>query len=107
MGNSFFMSELDKPVQSGTVLNIIIKYINNFLNKQVREFKLKAILLAGGRGTRAKPFTEYFPKAMFPLNGRPIIDYIVRYLAQFSQINEIIIVCDFDNFGKQIINYFE
>jgi hypothetical protein len=33
------MSELDKPVQSGTVLNIIIKYINNFLNKQVREFK--------------------------------------------------------------------
>jgi mannose-1-phosphate guanylyltransferase len=68
---------------------------------------LKAILLAGGRGTRAKPFTEYFPKAMFPLNGRPMIDYIVRYLAQFSQINEIIIVCDFDNFGKQIINYFE
>ena len=64
-------------------------------------------MLAGGRGTRAKPFTEYFPKAMFPLNGRPMIDYIVRYLAQFSQINEIIIVCDFDNFGKQIINYFE
>ena len=58
---------------------------------------MKAILLAGGLGTRAKPFTEYFPKAMFPLDGRPIIDYIVRYLARFSQINEIIIICGFDS----------
>lgn len=68
---------------------------------------MKAILLAGGSGTRARPFTDYVPKAMFPLDGRPIIDHIVRYLARFSQINEIIIVCGFDSFGKQIINYFE
>jgi mannose-1-phosphate guanylyltransferase len=69
--------------------------------------KLKAVLLAGGYGTRAKPFTDYFPKAMFPLDGRPVIDHIVRFLAHFSSISEIIIVCDFDSFGKQIINYFE
>jgi mannose-1-phosphate guanylyltransferase len=69
--------------------------------------KLKAVLLAGGYGTRAKPFTDYFPKAMFPLDGRPVIDHIVRFLARFSSISEIIIVCDFDRFGKQIINYFE
>jgi len=68
---------------------------------------LKAILLAGGSGSRARPFTDYVPKAMFPLDGRPIIDYLVKYIAQFSQINEIIIVCNFDSFGKQIINYFE
>jgi mannose-1-phosphate guanylyltransferase len=69
--------------------------------------KLKAVLLAGGYGTRAKPFTDYFPKAMFPLDGRPVIDHIVRFLARYSSISEIIIVCDFDRFGKQIINYFE
>jgi mannose-1-phosphate guanylyltransferase len=68
---------------------------------------LKAILLAGGSGSRARPFTDYVPKAMFPLDGRPIIDYLVKYIAQFSKINEIIIVCNFDSFGKQIINYFE
>ena len=68
---------------------------------------MKAILLAGGSGTRARPFTDYVPKAMFPLDGRPIIDYLVKYIAQFSQINEIIVVCNFDSFGKQIINYFE
>jgi len=60
-----------------------------------------------GYSTGAKPFTDYFPKAMFPLDGRPVIDHIVRFLAHFSSISEIIIVCDFDSFGKQIINYFE
>lgn len=69
--------------------------------------KFKAVLLAGGYGTRAKPFTDYFPKAMFPLEGRPVIDHIVRFLSRVSSISEIIIVCDFDRFGKQIINYFE
>ena len=31
----------------------------------------------------------------------------MRYLARFSQISGLIILCEFDNFGKQIINYFE
>ena len=69
--------------------------------------QLKAILLAGGHGTRGRPYTEFFPKALFPINGRPVIDHIVRYLSHFSIINEIIIICEFDNFGRQIINYFE
>ena len=40
---------------------------------------MKAVILAGGKGTRGKPYTEFFPKAMTPINGRPIIDYIVKY----------------------------
>jgi len=68
---------------------------------------MKAVLLAGGYGTRAKPFTDYIPKVMIPVDGRPIIDYVVRYLAKFSQISELLIICEFDSFGKQIVNYFE
>jgi mannose-1-phosphate guanylyltransferase len=68
---------------------------------------LKAILLAGGHGTRGKPFTDYFPKAIIPVEGRPVIDHIVRYLAKFSQISDLIILCEFDNMGKQLINYFD
>ena len=69
--------------------------------------KLKAVLLAGGYGTRAKPFTDYIPKVMIPLDGRPVIDYVVRYLAKFSRISDLLIICEFDSFGRQIINYFE
>ena len=44
---------------------------------------------------------------MTSLEGRPIIDHIVRYLARFPDVEEFIIVCEFDDHGKQIINYFE
>ena len=35
----------------------------------------KAIILAAGQGTRLKPFTDFIPKTMVPLKGRPIIEY--------------------------------
>jgi len=69
--------------------------------------RLKAIILAGGKGTRGKPYTEYFPKAMTPINERPLIDYIVRHLNSFSFIKEIIIISDFDGLGGQIKNYYQ
>ena len=67
---------------------------------------MKAVILAGGKGTRGKPYTEYFPKAMTPINDKPIIDYIVKYLKRFSFVNEIIIISDFKELGGQIKNYF-
>src|SRR5919106_6683383 len=68
---------------------------------------MKVILLAGGRGTRARPFSDFVPKSMIPIEGRPVIDHVVRYLARLEAIDEILIVCEFDSFGNQIINYFE
>jgi len=67
---------------------------------------VKAIILAGGRGTRGKPFTEYFPKAMIPINDKPLIDYVVKYLKSFSFVEEIIIISDFNGLGGQIKNYY-
>ena len=67
---------------------------------------MKAIILAGGKGTRGKPYTEYFPKAMTPINGKPLIDYVVRYLKTFKFIKEIIIISDYKGLGGQIKNYY-
>jgi len=67
---------------------------------------VKAIILAGGKGTRGKPYTEYFPKAMTPINGKPIVDYVVRYLKSFNFIKEIIIISDYEGLGGQIKNYY-
>ena len=68
---------------------------------------MKAVILAGGKGTRGKPYTEYFPKAMTPINGKPLIDYVVRYLSSFDFIKEIIIISDFEGLGGQIKNYYQ
>ena len=68
---------------------------------------MKAVILAGGKGTRGKPYTEYFPKAMTPINEKPLIDYIVRYLNSFNFVKEIIIISDFNGLGGQIKNYYQ
>ena len=70
---------------------------------------MKAVILAGGLGTRAKPFTDYSPKPMIPIDDRPTIDYVVRYLSKFPEIDEIVIICnsDADGHGNQIKNYFD
>ncbi|MDP6823415.1 MAG: nucleotidyltransferase family protein [Dehalococcoidia bacterium] len=39
-----------------------------------------ALTIAGGRGERLKPFTDTVPKAMTPVNGRPILEYQVRWM---------------------------
>jgi len=68
--------------------------------------RLKAVILAGGKGTRARPFTDYFPKAMIPVDGKPLIAYTIQHLLSFDFISEITIVCDLRGFGGQIKNYF-
>lgn len=80
----------------------LIVFINTSTSNQ-----MKAVILAGGLGTRGRPFTDYCPKAMIPIEGRPLVDHISRYICKFSFVSEIIIVCEFDSFGYQIINYFE
>ena len=68
---------------------------------------MKAVILAGGKGTRGKPYTEYFPKAMTPINGKPLIDYVIKYLKSFSFVSEVIVISDFNELGGQIKNYYQ
>ena len=37
--------------------------------------KTRAILVAGGKGSRLYPFTHYTQKTLLPLFDRPVIDY--------------------------------
>jgi NDP-sugar pyrophosphorylase family protein len=50
---------------------------------------MKAIILAGGLGTRLKPLTDATPKPLLPVRGKPIIQWGVENLAKYG-INEII-----------------
>jgi len=50
---------------------------------------MKAVILAGGKGTRLAPYTTVFPKPLMPIDGMPILEVIVKQLAHF-QIKELI-----------------
>lgn len=42
---------------------------------------MKTIILAGGKGTRLAPYTTIFPKPLVPIGDRPILEIIIRQLA--------------------------
>lgn len=51
---------------------------------------MKAIILAGGRGKRLKPITDYVPKPLIPIKNTPIIEWQIKYLKKFG-VKEVII----------------
>ncbi|MFD0586593.1 UTP--glucose-1-phosphate uridylyltransferase [Paenibacillus sp. GCM10027627] len=64
----------------------------------------KAIIPAAGYGVRNLPVTKAIPKEMFPIHGRPTIDYIVEE-ALLAGIHEILIVLSRSK--SSIMNYFD
>jgi NDP-sugar pyrophosphorylase family protein len=42
----------------------------------------RAVVLAGGRGTRLRPYTVALPKPLMPLGDYPILEIIIRQLAR-------------------------
>ncbi len=43
---------------------------------------MEVVILCGGKGTRAYPFSEYFPKVMMPICGTPILIHLMRLYAE-------------------------
>ena len=43
---------------------------------------MRAVILAGGRGTRLAPYTTVLPKPLMPLGDMPILELLIRQLAK-------------------------
>jgi NDP-sugar pyrophosphorylase family protein len=52
---------------------------------------MKAILLAGGKGTRLRPLTLHTPKPIVPIFNRPFLHYQLDLLRQIPEITEVIL----------------
>ena len=51
-----------------------------------------ALILAAGYATRLYPLTINMPKALLPINNKPIIDYIIEQIETIDAVNEIIVI---------------
>jgi len=65
---------------------------------------LKAIILAGGRGKRLNPITDFVPKPLVPIQNIPIIEWQIKYLKKFN-VSEVIICTGYKT--KMIENHFK
>jgi NDP-mannose synthase len=43
---------------------------------------MRAVILAGGKGTRLRPYTTVLPKPLVPMGDRPILELILRQLVR-------------------------
>ena len=64
---------------------------------------MKAVILAGGLGTRLREETEFRPKPMVEIGGRPILWHIMKHLSTFG-IKDFVVAIGYK--GDQIKQYF-
>jgi len=67
---------------------------------------VKALVLCGGLGTRLRPITYYFTKALIPigLKQKPLLEYVVRLL-KLHGVEDLAFLVDYK--AEQIVNYFD
>lgn len=68
---------------------------------------MKAVILAGGLGTRISEETYFKPKPMVEISGRPILWHIMKIYSSFD-INEFVICCGYEGYviKEYFVNYF-
>ncbi len=64
---------------------------------------MKAVILAGGLGTRLRPYTKSLPKPMLPLGGKPILEYEIEWVRK-NGIKEIVLCVSY--LRNKIEDYF-
>jgi UDP-N-acetylglucosamine diphosphorylase/glucosamine-1-phosphate N-acetyltransferase len=64
---------------------------------------MKAVILAAGEGLRCRPLTMTRSKVMLPVANKPILEYIIRALAQ-NDIKDIILIVGYKK--ERIMDYF-
>lgn len=64
---------------------------------------MKAVIMAGGQGTRLRPLTSSVPKPMLPVLNKPIMEHIVELVAGYG-FNELYATLQF--LPTNITNYF-
>lgn len=63
----------------------------------------QAVILAGGYGTRMKPFTDSNPKPMYPFEGKPFLEYLIEQIRSFG-ISDIVLLLGY--LPEKIMDYF-
>ncbi len=65
---------------------------------------MKAVILAGGLGTRLQPYTLFTPKPMLPLGNKPLLEHLIEWNKK-NGIKDIVLCVSY--LRRTIEDYFE
>lgn len=65
---------------------------------------MKAVILAGGLGTRLQPYTTFLPKPMLPLGEKPLLEHLIEW-SKKNGVKDIVLCVSY--LRKTIQDYFE
>ena len=65
---------------------------------------MKAVILAGGLGTRLQPYTTFLPKPMLPLGEKPILEHLIDWTRK-NGVKSVVLCVSY--LRKTIEDYFE
>jgi len=68
---------------------------------------MQTVILAGGTGTRLKEMTEFIPKALIQIGGRPMIYHILRHYAHHGFTNFVIALGYKQEAFKEYFSHFD
>ena len=53
---------------------------------------MKCLILAAGYATRLYPLTDNFPKPLLPVNGKPILDWLIEDIEKADLVDEYVVI---------------
>lgn len=65
---------------------------------------MKAVILAGGLGTRLQPYTTFLPKPMLPLGEKPLLEHLISWIRR-NKVKDVVLCVSY--LRKTIEDYFE
>ncbi|MBP1615656.1 MAG: putative biosynthesis-related sugar-phosphate nucleotidyltransferase [Bacteroidetes bacterium] len=85
---------------------MLVQRISILTNGNI-QISMKAVILAGGLGTRLSEATNLIPKPMVEIGGKPILWHIMKTYSHYG-INEFIICCGYKQYviKEYFANYF-
>jgi mannose-1-phosphate guanylyltransferase len=69
-----------------------------------RSLRPRAVILAGGMGTRLRPYTYFLPKPMLPLGDRPLLEHLLMWLKE-NGVSDFVLSVSY--LHKMIETYFD
>ena len=105
---NFSLIDIQKIKEKKLVLVPVVNQHNEIVqvidfSKKKSVLPVRAIIMAGGKGTRLKPLTNATPKPMLPVGNKPIIEHNIDRLNSYG-INHISITINY--LGNKIEEYF-